>query len=420
MARPAASAEATPVALSAPTAHAARGEADGGAVPAGPRVAGARGTQADAAAPPGGEAEPVQLLWERPLPGVVELALSPDGAALAALSSVPSPDLVGPAPPAATPSVRLRVYARDGGLRWERWIEESSRVVLGRDGALIATYEPDSALFRTLRLWDGRGRLEGTWQLGGPLASVVIDESGERVAAGTRDGEVIPFQREGDGWRRRSSWRVAAPVHYLAFAPQGSLWVVAGIPPLLGRYDAAGRPLWQARLWEEGARSVGFCASADGQLAAVAAETERPRGAEAQLWSAPGRRLCKVRLDGRAPCARPAGGGLIVAYERRLPRRDRAHFQVERVLAAFDATGAQRWWKGGAYFAPLLVAVETRGEWILTLGPQYKFWLRGRDGEVRWRSAKQPPVQVAVGSRDGRCAAAYCLDGRLMMLSLGN
>ena len=105
--------------------------------------------------------------------------------------------------------------------------------------------------------------------------------------------------------------------------------------------------------------------------------------------------------------------------ESALSRRERDRVFVERALTAYDRTGSERWTrKGGAFFSPLLVAVEPHGDWVLSLGPQSKFWLLGRRGETRWRSISHPPVQVAVGSRNGRSAAAYRVDGRLMMLAI--
>lgn len=372
----------------------------------------------------GPELEPVQLLWERPMAGVIALALAPEGSTVAALSapgSSASEPVSGPSLAAQDAlGVRLRVYGRDSLLRWERWVEECSHVVVGRGGELIVTYEPRSALFRTLHFWSGTGRPEGAWRFEEALASIAIDDGNRRVAAGALDGEVSLLHRERSGWRRGSVWRVDPPVHYVAFGPGESLWVLAGLPPTLARCSADGRPLWQARVWDRPARNLGFSTSGDGQRAAVAGEVEGAGGAQVQLWSAEGQRRWQVTLKGRAPHVRLTESGLVVGYERVLPRRDRGRLHTERVIGAYDAGGVERWRKGGAFFAPLLIAVEARGDWVLSLGDESKFWLLGRDGETRWRSVRHPPVQVAVGSRNGRSAAAYRVDGRLMLLALGN
>jgi hypothetical protein len=287
-------------------------------------------------------------------------------------------------------------------------------------GDLVAAFEPRSALFRTLFLWSGDGHPEGRWQFDDPLTCVTIEDEGRRVAVGSDGGEVRLLQREGATWRRLPGWQVDAPVHAVAFGPGEALWVLGGSPSMLACHRLDGKLLWRARPWEGRASGQSFSASADGQFAVVAAERSAPAGIEVQLWSARGRRLWRAVFEGRAPHVRLAdkGEGVVVAYERAFSHRDRGQGMVERALAAFDPTGSERWRKGGAFFSPLLVAVEPHGDWVLSLGPQSKFWLLGRRGETRWRSIAHPSVQVAVGSRNGRSAAAYRVDGRLMMLAI--
>jgi hypothetical protein len=231
---------------------------------------------------------------------------------------------------------------------------------------------------------------------------------------------VILLRREsGTEGRWEVAWqrRAGRPIHQVAFGPNDTVLVAAGRPPRLARYTLEGAALWRgaARLPDRPRLST----SADGQLIAAAGPMDATGRSELQFWNASGELLWRIPLAGRDPCIRLAGSGarVLVGYERLIPGANGSRF--ERVLACFDGTGQEQWHKGGAFFAPLLVALETQGDWVLSLGRQSKFWLLGRSGETRWRYNSAAPVQVAVGSRDGSRVAVYRTDGRLMFFEVG-
>jgi hypothetical protein len=388
--------------------------------------------------------EPVQVVWEHPAPAVRAMAISPEGSVVAVLMGPAAAEIAGngsrePRFDGGTAgpkrrSAKLRVYSRQGEVLWEGWVDGCSRLVVGPEGTLVGAYTPNSALCRTLYLWDAQGRRVGLWTFTDPIRSVVIGRTEPRVAVGTLSGEVALLRRREGRWAR-GSWRVSAPVRHLAFGPGETLLVLSGTPIAVGHHTYDGFRIWGERL-EVGTPlkaprddSVRLSANGNGQFFAIAAETPGATAGEIQLWSARARGgpLWRVALAGRAPSLQMADAGvrLVVAYDRLVPlappraspaRSSRPYY--ERVLACYDEAGVERWWKGGAFFSPLLVALEARGEWALSLSPPARFRLLGRAGETRWRSTSPSPIRIAVASRNGRAVAAYRTDGQLVFLGM--
>jgi hypothetical protein len=369
--------------------------------------------------------EPVQLLWERALPGVRAVALSPEGERLAVLSGETRvPIEPGPHRSAAfvarSSRTTLQLYDRGGSLLWEQPVAHCAHLLVGTGGRLLLTCQLHSALFPTLEMRGGDGRLEARRTFADPVEAVALAESNRRVAIGTQAGDVIVLRRgAGAEGRWEVAWqrRAGRPVSQVAFGPNDSVLAAAGSPPTLSRYRVDGAAAWRGtpRLPDRPRLST----SADGRLIAVAGAMHVTGQSEVQLWNASGEQLWHIPLAGRDPCVRLARSGarLVVGYERLVPGANTSRF--ERVLACFDGAGQEQWHKGGAFFAPLLVTLENSGDWVLSLGRQSKFWLLGRGGETRWRYNSAAPVQLAVGSKDGARVGVYRTDGRLMLFEVG-
>jgi hypothetical protein len=376
-------------------------------------------------ASPAADREPVQLLWERALPGVRAVALSPEGERLAVLcgevrDTGEQPLHRSVALVARSSRTTLQFYDRGGALRWEQPVAHCSRVLVGSGGRLLLTCQLHSALFPAVELRDGEGRLEARRAFADPVEAVALSESNRRVVVGTLAGDVIVLRRgAGSGGQWEVAWqrRAGRPVCQVLFGPNDSVLAAAGSPPTLARYRADGAAAWRGtpRLPDR----PRFSTSADGQLIAVAGPIRLTGQSELQLWNASGEQLWHIPLAGRDPSIRLAGSGarLVVGYERLVPGANTSRF--ERVLACFDGAGQEQWHKGGAFFAPLLVTLENRGDWVLSLGRQSKFWLLGRGGETRWRYNSAAPVQLAVGSKSGARVGVYRTDGRLMLFEVG-
>jgi hypothetical protein len=202
-------------------------------------------------------------------------------------------------------------------------------------------------------------------------------------------------------------------VEQLCFSRTGALYFGTDSPAGIGRVSAEGKQDW----YERGEMDAEYLVSASpmGRWIGVAERTHTGKGAGTlHLWNGLGKRIWSRPLRGWPTTVRVSHSGarIVVGLERRMTVGQVT--RSDRSLQCFSVDGQRIWQKGGPFSDdPLLVAMDDAGEWVLSLGRQFRFYLLGDQGEIRWRESVRAPVQIAVASADGSSVGVAFVRGRL-------
>jgi hypothetical protein len=174
--------------------------------------------------------------------------------------------------------------------------------------------------------------------------------------------------------------------------------------------------------WKRQERQVtvgSISASEDGRLLAIG--SEQPGDVvDVTVVNSRNQSQWTAQRPGRGPRVRlcAAGTAAMLTYEHRVQHQNDTRF--ERRLAYFTLSDAGSWTRGGAYSAPLYLAVDRNGAWVVALETQDTalpyLRLYGSGGERRWKYDCAAPVVIAVSSLEGRSIAAYRQDGMLELV----
>jgi hypothetical protein len=324
------------------------------------------------------------------------LALSPEGSRLVWL------DRTGTA----------SCLREDGTIQWTRHLEDVSRLAVGPGGRLTAAYRPGTLLQRRLLLLDADGKDLFSLECSSPLRCVAISRDGERVAVGTREGEIRLLLRKGSHFSARRI-ACAGPITYICFSRTNSLYFGTAAPAGVGRISAEGKLDWYDR-GSPGSEYLIATTIMGQYVGVVERRTPQRRSGTLHLWDGRGDRIWSRPLTGWPVAIRIARGAarIVVGLERQATVGDVT--RVDRSLACFSPEGERLWQKGGTFSDnPLLVTMNDSGSWIVSLGRQYRLYLLGDAGEVRWRESAREAVQIAVGSADGSSIGVAFASGRL-------
>ncbi|MGV3723933.1 MAG: PQQ-binding-like beta-propeller repeat protein, partial [Actinomycetota bacterium] len=346
------------------------------------------------------EREPLSSLWRRKLNGVVAAVVSARGNRTLAV------DAEG----------RLTCIGNQGETIWERAIPGVDRVATSRDGKFCAVYAARRPFLRDVSLLDDRGRTVCTVANSEPVSTAVISPDGHLAAVAA--GHTVTLCSRTAKEVRERRIELQGTITQLQFGPGDSVYVAAQAPDYVALVKSTGKVLWR-RNSEPGA-AFAISASEDGRVLAIG--SQRPDDLVAlSLVSVGNQRLWSTPRPGRSPRVRIAadGSAVLLAYEHKVEHRMESRF--EQRLAYFGTSNNESWTKGGAFNAPLCIALDRTGDWVVVLDLQRaldlpRFRLYGERGERRWMYTCDAPVLIASGSTEGRHIAVYRADGMLEML----
>ena len=343
--------------------------------------------------------EPLSSVWRRPLRRTIALAVSPDGQRVVAVT------LTG----------RVVCLDGEGNPVWEKVIPGADRAAVSRLGELTAVYSVRRPRSRKVHFLDGLGRILHVSEPADPVESVTL-APGAQMAAVAAGAKITFVVLDGDGVREREVG-VGAEPRQVQFGPEDTVYVACRKPDQVLRLRSSGRTVWRSG---HGPVDYSISASEDGGTVAVACQPQ-PDQVQVSLLTAVQRPVWTTALPGRSARVRLSSRGqaVVVAYQHRLEHSRQSRY--ERRLAYIRGADEKPWFKGGAYSAPLSVAVDRFGDWVVALDTHVRagspdFRLYGRNGERLWLYSAPAHVLLASPSLDGRSIAAYRADGVLEMI----
>jgi hypothetical protein len=349
--------------------------------------------------------DPIHAAWQQALPGMIALAMAPDGARVAALEA----------------SGRLRCFDAEGNLAWTAAAEGADRLAMSAGGRRVVAYALQQPLHTTLALFGAAGEALGELEAEGPVAAVALAGDGSRLAVGS--GTRVHVWHWGRRGTREQAFDLPTEVAQLLPAPGDTLYVAlrgGGVR----RVRPDGHSLWEVP--GEGTGTATLSATPDGRLLASAghapgeAETIRLRVREAA-----GRVRWEFTWPGRLPRLRlvPTGAAVVVAYEQ--PERHGESVRYERRLGYFPADPPARmaWASGGAFTgASLFAAAAADGHFVVSLdvepraGTMNLRLLTAANGQKMASYTSPSPVRLAAAAQDGSSIALYREDGQLALV----
>jgi hypothetical protein len=346
------------------------------------------------------EAPPLGRVWARRAPRTLAVAVSPDGERILAAGG----------------GGEIRCFEAAGGVAWEVRIDGIDELVTSRLGATTLAYSAGQPLSRKVHFLDSNGRRLGTLEPSEAVETAVVSSDG-KYAALAAGKSVIFCSRAGSGIRHRVIPLKGIPTQ-VQFGVGDTIYVACREPDFVALVKSNGKELWRRR--DPVVRGYSVSAADDGRHVAIAGESD-PDTLRVSLVTWRNQTRWTDARPGRRPRIRlSAGGGTVMlSYEHKVAHGTRSRF--ERRLAYLGEGAGGGWPKGGAFSAPLYVAVDRNGEWVVALDTQNKgdlprFRLYGKGGERRWFYTAPSSILIATASAEGRHIAAYRADGFLELL----
>jgi hypothetical protein len=353
-------------------------------------------TSSAGAAAKGPKSEPVLTqVWSRTLPGQpVQIAMSPDGALAAAVGS----------------DGAITCFSAKGGILWRTTIHGVDQVALGPDGSAIACslLSPSENVVHFI---SPSGELEWHTDLRGAIWSIGASSELGRFVAGTGERYCYVFNVT-NGRHRFRRWRVPGVPCSAAFSPDAKTivlgtWQDAGI----GIYSLTGDKIswWQGE--QDRLYSVGMTLEGNAVAAIARPNPDLPIATIclkdhglADVWTS------EFKFPAVESDTSRAGDYTAVGFLHTMVHRDKEI--SERRIAVYDRAGHRLWEKGGIFGQWNLVQVCASGN-LLLYDDSPSLSLVSRDGDVLVRSKLTGIVRAFARSPHRDKAAIFCSDGTL-------
>jgi hypothetical protein len=345
--------------------------------------------------------EPLGAVWSRRLPGTVGVTVAPDGSRVFAV----------------TESGGLVCFDERGEVLWERDLPGVDTLAAGRRGTLLLAYAARQPLNRRLHFLDRTGGTLRTLELPEAIETAVVSANGDRAVAAC--GRTLAFfSRDMAGIHSRLASAEGEP-RQLQLAPGDTVYAAFAGGGGVCRVKSNGRVLWRQPQVSGALPSIS--ASQSGQLLAIASDANP---AMLRIVLVDARRDVKwsIALPGRDGRVRTSarGNAVLLAYEHPSVHSIRTRF--ERRLAYLSGGEAPVWVAGGAFNAPLDVAIDPEGQWVVALEIEDGYHppvFRLRDSTSRaplWGYTCPRPLLLAAPAAEGQSIAIYRDDARLSLL----
>lgn len=343
--------------------------------------------------------EPLYAAWARPASRLVGLAVSPDGQRIVTTS------LDGD----------LRCYTERGDVAWEVRGLPVDTAVLSRKGSVTAAYAQRRPLSRKVFFLDGSGRILGTVEPVEPVEAACVSGDGRYAAVAA--GRSILFCRLAKGKVTKRTLSLEGRAVQVEMGPEDSVYVACVEPSYVALLRSNGKGSWRREDPNHSAYAIS--AGDDGRMLAISAESGSSQVATWLITSRNSTRWNDIR-PGRQPRPRLSAAGVAVMLTYSHPVEGARGRRLERRLTYLAPGAGGAWPKGGAFNAPLPVALEPRGEWLVALdqprGAGPRFRLYGKGGERRWLYVSPANVLIATASDEGRHIVSYRADGFFELL----
>ena len=363
------------------------------------------------AEPPPAEApptprEPVSVVWSRQVPRVVDLAVSGDGRRVISLTQVGD----------------VTCWDERGERRWRHRFPHVDSLAISTDGSVCLAYTRLSAVHRTVFFMRDDGSWFATLAMDAPIRCALIRRDGAYAALAV--GPAVVLCQLGDGQVHSRVTHPPGVPTWMQFATGADLYVACTLPDQVLLLRGDGAVEWTYS--RQGAARYSLSASQDGTTLAVGGEL--PTGIiEVAYLDLRGRRLWSFTRPGRGPRVRLSalGAAVLLSYEHLVTYSgEQRSGRFERRLAYFSRDVRPSWTKGGVFSAPLCVAVDAEGRWVLSLDIQYemgtpRFRLLGREeGQRLWLHTSPARVLIASSSALGGHTAIYRADETIDLLAV--
>lgn len=363
-----------------------------------------------AQAPEPGSEAPLALLWSRPQPSLVAMALSPGGERI----------LVADA------NGWTRCFEESGALRWERTLPGTDHLAISRDGTLALACTLRSHRRRTVSLLDARGRRIHVLEAPGAIEAAVVAPDG--TTAGIAAGDRVILVLVDDAGVRTRTFAPGGTIRRLQPGPKRSVYAASPDNSLVALVAASAGVVWRRHL--PGGRLTSLSSSLDGASVALATDEGGER-VSAVLLSSANELVWTASRPGRNPRLRLSASGncVLLAYEHQVRHQQECRYERRMAYLTSGNTpgrAVELWTKGGAFTAPLHVAVEAGGDWLVALDIPARgrsaavLRLMDRDGVRKYTYAGAAPLLISLGSAEGRHVACFRGDGRLELVHVGS
>jgi len=341
----------------------------------------------------------LELVWKRAVGFPVCLASSPDGKYVAVVGKDGS----------------IYCFGEDGRSVWKAHLPGVDQVALGPDGSALA-YSFLNPTNDTVYFIAPDGKMRWRQKVEGAVwaAAASGEPGGFAVGTGERYCYVYTFSRRRQRYRR---WRLPGAPCTASFSPDGQsltfgTWQDSGV----GTFSLRGsRIAWSPG---EGDRlySMELCSSGDYAVVIARPNRSAPGGAVYlknsildDLWEK------ELQVHNLTADIAPTGQYVAVGYQRPIAHKDEEI--LENRIALYNRSGQMLWQKGGLFGKWNLLQTCPSGH-LLLYDESASIYLLSQSGKILQKRRLSASVRKFARNPARGTVAVYCSDGQLCVFAI--